>query len=92
MPADDTEKAMTARFGSRIDGTIPCDDLAYFISIAAHQRIEPRQLARMPQLERAILFAKAGSFQGRVFEPLDRYFVVSTQAMAIRLLELGLLC
>ena len=90
MPAEQTEEAMVQRFGGPIDGTLPHDDLAYFLSLATRQRLEPRWLARMPQKDRARLFAQADNFRGTYFEPLTIAFNVSEEAMAIRLLELGL--
>jgi Zn-dependent peptidase ImmA (M78 family) len=90
MPADVTEEATVSRFGSRIDGTLPHDDLAYFISVAIRRKIEPRRLAQMPQIERATLFVEVNNYRGAIFQPLADYFRVSAQAMAIRLVELGL--
>ncbi|MGH7781068.1 MAG: ImmA/IrrE family metallo-endopeptidase [Candidatus Binataceae bacterium] len=90
MPTELVQDAMIRRFGSTIDGTIPRDDLAYFLTNATRQRIEPAILARMPQPRRAGLFAMADNYQGRTFMSLAQQFEVSTDAMAIRLLELGL--
>jgi len=90
MPPDLTREAMVQRFGAPIDGTLPRDELAYHLSNAIGRKLDAFQLARMPQESRAALFAEATSFVGRFFEPLIRQFGVSKQAMAIRLLELGL--
>jgi Zn-dependent peptidase ImmA (M78 family) len=90
MPADVMEEAVVKRFGSRIDATIPHDDLAHFISVATHRTIHPRHLAQMPQIDRAKLFAEANNFGGRYFSRLYEHFEVSLKAMSIRLLELGL--
>ncbi len=90
MPAELVGEAMTERFGGRIDGTVPHDELAYFLSIATRQKISAGRLSQMPQVERAKLFAVADNVRGRFFEPLTRLFGVSAEAMAIRLLELDL--
>lgn len=90
MPTDLTEEAMIKRFGGRIDGTLPHDELAYHLSLATGRKIQPRQLSGMPQEARAGLFAQANNFRGSHFKPLIELFSVSLEAMAIRLLELGL--
>ena len=90
MPADLVREAMLQRFGAAIDGTVPREELAHFLNATSRQKIDSYKLARMPQEERAALFAEAKSFAGRAFEPLYRQFCASKQAMAIRLLELGL--
>lgn len=90
MPVEAMTDGMTKRFDSPIDGTIPRDDLAHFLSVATHQKIDSAFLARMPQVRRAGLFAVADNFRGRSFVPLNRQFEVSAETMAIRLVELGL--
>ena len=47
-------------------------------------------LARIPQIDRAQLFARASSFGGPPFDPLCKAFEVSVTAMGYRLLQLGL--
>jgi len=84
-------EATLMRFGARIDGTLPCEELAYFLSNSLRRKIDAFQLARMPQEQRAGIFAEATSFRGRFFTPLTQYFGVSKGAMSIRLLELGLI-
>ncbi len=90
MPAQPVSEAMSKRFGGAIDGTIPRDDLAHFISSGVHRTIPPTVLARMPQVRRAALFATADNFSGPHFKPLVERFDVSVETMAIRLLELEL--
>lgn len=82
---------MIKRFGSRIDTTIASEELAYFLSGATRRKIEAEFLSKLPQLERAMLFAQADNFYGRLFKSLSSLFAVSPQAMGIRLLELGLI-
>jgi Zn-dependent peptidase ImmA (M78 family) len=90
MPADLVREAMVQRFGAPIDGAVPHEGLAHFLSASCGQKIDSYKLAGMPQEERAALFAEVKSFAGRAFESLYRQFGVSKGAMAIRLLELGL--
>lgn len=89
MPVDLMREAVVARFDGPIDGTLPHDTLAHFLSASTESKFNASQLARMPQVDRAALFATAKSFGCRIFEPLIKQFGVSKQAMAIRLLELG---
>jgi Zn-dependent peptidase ImmA (M78 family) len=91
MPTDLMEEAVLQRFGSKIDGTTPHENLAHFISDATHKKISSWHLARMPEIERAALFAQADNFLGRHFPPMYRHFQVSLEAMSIRLVELGLI-
>jgi hypothetical protein len=90
MPTDLMRDAMIKRFGSPIDGTVPDDDLAYFLSVAMHEKFAPTHLARLPQHRRAALFAVANNYRGKHFIPLIDQFDVSMEAMAKRLMELGL--
>jgi Zn-dependent peptidase ImmA (M78 family) len=90
MPTELTRDAMVKRFGSPLDCTVAHDDLAYFLSLAAHQKITPSQLAHMPQVRRAALLATADNFQGKHFVPLAEQFGVSAEAMAKRLLDVDL--
>lgn len=90
MPTELTRDAMIKRFGSPLNCTVAHDDLAYFLSLAAHQKITPSQLAHMPQVRRAALFATADNFQGKHFVPLAEQFGVSVEAMAKRLLDVDL--
>lgn len=90
MPMEFVTKATIQRFGASIDMTVPRDDLAHYLSSATKRKIEPRRLAEMPQYDRALLFTGIKSFHGKEFVPLVELFDVSVEAMAIRLLELGL--
>lgn len=90
MPVDITEKEMLARFGARLDTSLPHDFLAYHLSIATRRPLSATQFSRMPQIDRAMLIARADSFEGRLFESLNERFGVSVEAMARRLLELEL--
>jgi hypothetical protein len=90
MPIELVRDEMLSRFGTAIDGTLPHDDLAYFLSLGIGERLEPKRLAQMPQIERAILFAKVKHFGNQHFDALHRVFDVSADAMGYRLLELDL--
>jgi Zn-dependent peptidase ImmA (M78 family) len=89
MPENLTKEAFLGRFEAQLDGTVPHDDFAYYLSIGTRQKIHSTQLAAMPQLNRAALVAKAISFGGKPFLPMYELFQVSIEAMARRLLELG---
>jgi len=90
MPAQLVTHEMKKRFGGPIDGSLVHEDLAFMLSVGTGKTIQPSWLARIPQVERAQLFARASSFGGPPFEPLGKTFGVSSKAMAYRLLELGL--
>jgi hypothetical protein len=90
MPVEPVRDAMLSRFGTPIDGTLPRDDLAYFLSLGTGQHLEAKRLAQMPQIHRANLVARANNFREKHFDALHRVFGVSVEAMGYRLLELDL--
>ena len=90
MPIELVRAATIQRFGEFADMNVPCDDLAYYLSKATKTRINPEKFAEMPQYNRALLFAELKTFRETPFVPLAKLFGVSSDAMAIRLLELGL--
>jgi Zn-dependent peptidase ImmA (M78 family) len=90
MPDDQVVREFNARFGGAIDCTLPHEDLAHYLSVGTRIKIQPSALAHMPQTEKAKLFARCKSFEDRHFEPIAKSFGVSIEAMAYRLVELGL--
>jgi IrrE N-terminal-like domain len=90
MPAEIVSQETAKRFGGPIDGTLAHDDLAFLLSAGTGKTIQPTWLARIPQIDRAQLFARASSFGGPPFDPLCKAFEVSVTAMGYRLLQLGL--
>jgi len=90
MPEPLVRSEFGARFGRGLDLTIPSDDLAYDLTMGTRRKVTASQLARMPQLDRAILIARTAFFAGAYFTPICDVFGVSAEAMARRLLELGL--
>lgn len=89
MPTEIVAHEMKKRFGGPIDGSLVHEDLAFMLSVGTGKTIQPTWLARIPQIERADLVARASSFGGPPFEPLCKVFAVSAKAVAYRLLELG---
>lgn len=83
MPEKLVREQFTTRFGAN---TLRFDEnAAFWLGIA------PEAVRRLTHDERAMRVATARQFGGRMFQPLDEFFKVSTTAMAIRLKELNLL-
>jgi Zn-dependent peptidase ImmA (M78 family) len=90
MPVQFVRSATIQRFGEFSDMNVPSDELACYLSRATKRTIDPERFAQMPQYDRALLFAGLNIFREKPFVPLMKLFGVSSDAMAIRLLELGL--
>jgi Zn-dependent peptidase ImmA (M78 family) len=90
MPREQVVREFEARFGGAIDCTLPHEDLAHFLTVGTGTKVQPSALAHMPQTERAKLFARCKNFEGRHFDLIAKSFGVSIEAMAYRLVELGL--
>lgn len=90
MPTKLLNKVFRESFGHPIDGRRPNQDLAFWLSVASPTKIEPSVLAERGPRYRAMLIAQAKTWQGSFFIPLADRFGVSPTAMAIQLVELGL--
>jgi hypothetical protein len=90
MPTKLVRNAFQECFGRPLDGSRPDDALAFHFSAASGMRIDARKLAAMEPTNRALLVARAGTFAANSFVPLHKRFKVSPTAMAIQLVDLGL--
>jgi Zn-dependent peptidase ImmA (M78 family) len=77
-------------FGTEIDSASIDSDLAFRVSNSSGTLVDVSTLLRQTPIQRASLFAGLCEFAGSMFEPLNRRFGVSRRAMAIQLVELGL--
>jgi hypothetical protein len=77
-------------FGGPIDGTLPNDDVAFFLSQVPHRKFSASEIVRLGKHERAKLFARIGTYRGIHFKPMCEVFDVSVEAMANSLKDLEL--
>ncbi len=77
-------------FGKHLDHQESTDDEAFFLSQGLGERLTKSGFRKMSVLDFAKLIACAKGFGGCQFDSLRDKFGVSTEAMAIRLLELKL--
>ncbi len=90
MPTQPVRRVFVTNFDSPIDGAAASDDIAYFLSQRPHRKFSASEIVRLGPLGRAKLFARIGSYAGVPFKPMCEVFDVSVQAMANRLIDLGL--
>jgi hypothetical protein len=90
MPSKLLRKMFNSSFGGPLDGSKPDEDLAFRLSASSGRSISACELAGREPMYRALLVAKAGTFITRSFVPMHQLFKVSPTAMAIQLLDLGL--
>ena len=90
MPTKLVIKIFHKSFGGPVDGRTPNDDLAFWFSTASTTKIEPSKLATHGPRYRALLLAQAQTWQGSPLVSLADRFGVSPTAMAIQLVDLGL--
>jgi hypothetical protein len=90
MPARLLQEIFTRCFGGPIRGC-ECDDaLAFRLSSATGKPLTARHFAALAPMQRALELTRLSIYGQRVFTPLDKRFLVSPTAMAIQLLDLGL--
>jgi Zn-dependent peptidase ImmA (M78 family) len=90
MPVQLVKRIFLQYFGGSIDGTVPNDDIAFFLSQVPHRKFSASEIVKMGKDERAKLFARIGTYAGVHFNPMCEVFDVSVEAMANRLKDLGL--
>lgn len=92
MPRRYLHQVFCEMFGGPIDGRAPHIELAAAVSAGKtqHQRWTPESLADATPIDRAAAVATAHTFTGRFFSSLTEQFGVSRKAMAIQLLQTGL--
>jgi hypothetical protein len=90
MPQRTLRAVFLLAFGHEIDGRNPDLALAQSLSDGLPRKVDPHELASMPASRRAALIAQTPFFRGRFIKPLIEHFDVSAGAMAIQLLETGL--
>jgi Zn-dependent peptidase ImmA (M78 family) len=90
MPRKYLSGLFTEIFGEPLNSSIPSQALAEAVSNGKKFRWSPQALASADLLDRAIAVTKAGFFKGTHFMPLADHFQVSPTAIAIQLLDVGL--
>jgi Zn-dependent peptidase ImmA (M78 family) len=90
MPTKLLNKVFRENFGDPLDGRTPNEDLAFWFTTASATKVDPSELASRGPKYRALLLAQAKSWRGSFLVSLSDRFGVSPSAMAIQLLELGL--
>ena len=90
MPPKAVWECFRACFGSPIEGHIVDQELAFSLSRGLGFNINPTALTMQSPLERAIFVARTSVFRTHHFKPLMNQFHVSATAMAVQLVDLGL--
>jgi hypothetical protein len=90
MPSKYLIKHFTDIFGGRVDGTIPDDGLAFWLSTGTNQTIDPQKLASRPVRYRSMLIAQTNCYGAKQFVSFADQFEVSPTSMAIQLEDLCL--
>jgi hypothetical protein len=90
MPSRLLTEIFCGCFGGPIDGSRPDNSLAFKLSSATGRELRAIDFAQYSAIERALVIASVSEFGTNIFESLSRRFAVSRTAMAIQLVETGL--
>jgi hypothetical protein len=90
MPPKYLRRVFTQIFGAFMEGQLSSEEVIESISIGRHRPRNAQEFAALPRIERARAIATLTTIGGRHFKPLAELFRVSSSAMAIQLLDTGL--